>query len=61
MVDFSHSASTHRQANHTGQPGSRRTMTASRPKTAGNRASSAESASHGNGPTSPLIHGMSGT
>ena len=38
-VDLSHSWATHSAANHTGQPGRRRTATASSPKRAGNTAS----------------------
>ena len=60
-VDFSHSANTQTPANHSGQPGSRRTATASSPKTAGKSASMVDSASHGAAPTNPLIHGNNGT
>ncbi len=60
-VDFNHSARTHTAANQTGHPGKRRTTTASRPNTATNDASNADSASQGTIPTNELIHGSNGT
>ena len=59
-VDLAHSWATHSAANQSGQPGSRRTATASTPNSAGNTASTTESASHGTMPTNPPIHGSSG-
>ena len=59
-VDLSHSWADHSPANHSGQPGSRRTSTADSANSAGNSASSTLSSSHGSAPTSPLIHGSNG-
>ena len=59
-VHFNHSAPTHNAANQSGQPGSRRTMTAAKPKNPGNTACSADSASHGTAPTSSPVHGSRG-
>ena len=61
MVDFSHSINAHDPANATGQPGSRRTAMANRPKSAGEQRFHGRQRQPRSGPTSPLIQGNNGT
>src|SRR5580693_7671893 len=56
-IDFNHSCAAHTTANQIGQPGSRRTTTANRPKRPGNSAHIIASANQGMTPTSVLTHG----